>query len=63
MSFVQLVVVLVVTGLAMWLINTYIPMQSSIRKILNIVVIILVLLYVLAAFGVIGEFTRVRVLR
>lgn len=55
MSLVQLVIGLVVAGVVMWLINTYIPMQSSIKKILNVVVIIAVIIYVLAIFGILGS--------
>lgn len=54
MSLVQLVIGLVVAGVVMWLINTYIPMQNSIKKILNVVVIIAVIIYVLAIFGILG---------
>jgi len=49
-----------VIGVIMWLINAYIPMQSGIRKILNVVVVIAVILYVLAVFGVLGHFTNIR---
>lgn len=60
MPVIQLIAVLVVVGIVMWLINSYIPMQSSIKKILNVVVIIAVILYVLMAFGVLGSFREVR---
>jgi len=63
MSLVQLVIVLVVTGLAMWLINSYVPMQGSIKKILNVVVVIAVVLYILAAFGIIGNIPGIRIMR
>lgn len=63
MSFIQLVVVLVAIGLAMWLINTYIPLQGTIRGILNVVVVILVILFVLSAFGIVGIFPGIRILR
>jgi hypothetical protein len=53
MSLVGLVVVLVVVGVVLWLINSYIPMQSTIKKILNAVVIIVVVLWLLNAFGLI----------
>ena len=38
MSLISLVIVLVVVGVVLWLINSYIPMQSTIKKILNAVV-------------------------
>ncbi|MDE3208551.1 MAG: hypothetical protein KGL58_06890 [Pseudomonadota bacterium] len=51
MPLIQLVVTLIVVGVLLWLVNTYIPMQSTIKKIINAVVIIVVLLWLLRAFG------------
>ena len=61
MPLIQLIILLVVVGVIMWTINNYIPMSSSIRKILNIVVTIVVVLYVLAAFGLLGPLYDFRV--
>ena len=54
MSLISLVVTLVVVGVLLWLINTYIPMQATIKKILNIVVVIVVILWLLYGFGIIN---------
>jgi len=51
MPLIQIVVVLIVVGVALWLINTYIPMASSIKSILNVVVVIAVAVWLLKAFG------------
>lgn len=48
----HIIIVLIVIGFLMWLANTYIPMQDSIRKILNIAVVILVVLWLLSVFGI-----------
>jgi hypothetical protein len=61
MSLITLVIVLVVVGVVLWLINSYIPMQSTIKKILNVVVIIAVILWLLSAFGVIGSLDTIRI--
>ncbi len=53
MSLISLVLVLVVVGVGLWLINSYIPMQSTIKKILNAVVVIMVVLWLLSTFGLI----------
>ena len=45
MPLIQVVLVLVVVGVILWLINSYIPMQSTIKKILNAVVVIAVILW------------------
>lgn len=54
MTLVNIVVILVVVGLIMWLINTYIPMAGAIKSLLNIVVFVVVLIWVLQTFGLIG---------
>ena len=61
MPLIQLVIVLVVLGVILWAINTYIPMDATIKKILNVVVVIAAVLYVLAAFGLLGSLSGLRV--
>lgn len=48
----QLIIELILIGVALWAVNVYIPMQASIKKILNIVVVIIVVLWLLTLFGV-----------
>ncbi|MDP2303778.1 MAG: Thivi_2564 family membrane protein [Ignavibacteria bacterium] len=61
MSLITIVIVLVVVGVILWLINNYIPMQATIKKILNAVVVIAVILWLLNAFGVIGSLDTIRI--
>jgi hypothetical protein len=61
MPLINLVVVLIVVGGILWVINNYIPMQSTIKGILNVVVVIAVVLWLLSAFGVIGSIHGVRI--
>lgn len=61
MSLVTLIVVLIVVGVLLWLINTYIPMDPKIKSILNAVVVILVVLWLLQVFGVLGTLRGVHV--
>jgi hypothetical protein len=61
MPLVQLIVVLVVVGVILWLVNSYIPMDAVIKKILNVVVVIAVILWLLSVFGVIGSVSGIRV--
>jgi len=61
MPLLQLVIVLVVVGVVLWVINSYIPMQSTIKKILNVVVIIAVILWLLSVFGLIGNLSTIRI--
>lgn len=61
MSLISLIVTLVIVGVLMWLINDYIPMEATIKRILNIVVIIAVVLWLLYAFGVLGHANTITV--
>ncbi|RUQ30654.1 MAG: hypothetical protein EKK68_09520 [Candidatus Competibacteraceae bacterium] len=61
MPLIQLVIVLVVFGVILWAINTYIPMDGAIKKILNVVVILVVVLFVLSAFGLLGPMQVIRI--
>lgn len=61
MPLIHVVVVLVVVGVILYLINAYIPMAGSIKSILNAVVIIVVVLWLLSVFGLIGELSTIRV--
>ena len=54
MSIIGLIITLVVIGLLLWLVNSYIPMDGKIKQILNVVVIIVVVLWLLNVFGVFG---------
>ncbi|MGA1980120.1 MAG: Thivi_2564 family membrane protein, partial [Sedimentisphaerales bacterium] len=47
MSLVTLVITLIVVGVLLWLVNTYIPMDGKIKKIINVVVVIVVILWLL----------------
>jgi len=58
---IQLVIVLVVFGVLLWAINNYIPMDPTIKKILNVVVILVVILFILSAFGILGSMSGIRV--
>jgi ABC-type long-subunit fatty acid transport system fused permease/ATPase subunit len=60
MPLVNVVLTLVVVGVVLWLINTYIPMQSTIKTILNVVVVIVVVLWLLYGFGVISNSGDIR---
>jgi hypothetical protein len=54
MPLIQLVIVLVVIGVILWLVNSYIPMDAKIKKIINVLVIIAVVIWLLSVFGIIG---------
>ena len=61
MSLITIVIVLIVVGVVLWLINTYIPMDRKIKNILNIVVVIVVIIWLLQSFGLLGALSNVKV--
>jgi hypothetical protein len=61
MPLINLIVTLIVVGVLLWLINAYIPMDGKIKKILNVVVVICVVVWLLNVFGVIGHAGDIRV--
>ncbi|MGA3051593.1 MAG: Thivi_2564 family membrane protein [Chitinispirillaceae bacterium] len=54
MSIIAILVTLIIVGVLLWLVNSYIPMDGNIKKILNGVVVILVIVWLLSAFGILG---------
>ena len=61
MPLIHLIVILVVIGIILGLINNYIPMDWRIKRILNAVVLIVVILWLLSVFGVIGSLSTIRI--
>jgi hypothetical protein len=61
MSLLYIIAVLIVVGVLLWLVNNYIPMDSKIKSILNAVVVIVVVIWLLQAFGLLGDLANIRV--
>lgn len=61
MSLLNLIVVLIVVGMLLWLVNTYLPIEGTIKKILNIVVVFAVVLWLLSAFGLLDSMDTIRI--
>ena len=61
MSLVTLVITLIVVGVLLWLVNSYIPMDAKIKKIINVVVVIVVIIWLLRVFGVWGNIENISV--
>jgi predicted membrane protein len=57
----NIVLALIVVGMGLWLINRYIPMASSIKTILNVVVVVAVCVWVLQVVGLWGQFSTFRI--
>ena len=61
MPLINVVVALIVVGVLLWLVNTYIPMDGKIKNILNIVVVIAVVIWLLQAFGLLDGLSSIRI--
>jgi predicted membrane protein len=57
MPLINIVIALIVVGVGLWLINRFVPMASSIKTILNVVVVIAVIVWVLQGVGLWGQIT------
>jgi hypothetical protein len=60
MPLISIVITLVVIGVVLWLINSYIPMASGIKNLLNVVVVVVAAIWVLQVFGLWGRVTSYR---
>lgn len=60
MPLISVVLTLIVVGVLLWLINTYIPMDGKIKSILNIVVVVAVVIWLLYGFGVLNDSGEIR---
>jgi len=61
MSLISILIALVIVGAALWAANTYIPMAKPVKTILNVVVVVVVCLWLLQVFGLIGSVQSIRV--
>jgi len=61
MPLLQILMVLVVIGILLWLVNSFIPMQGTIKSILNAVVVIATVLWLMNVFGLLHSLSRIHV--
>ena len=61
MPLITIVITLIVIGVLLWLVNTYVPMDAKIKQVLNILVVIVVVLWILNMFVPLGSLTGPRV--
>jgi hypothetical protein len=63
MPLITVIITLIVVGVLLGLINTYIPMDGKIKGILNAVAVISVIIWLLYVFGIINHAGDIRVPR
>lgn len=60
MQLISLMLTLAFVGLGLWAINTYVPMQATVKRLLNIVVVVILILWLLSSFGILPDLDGVR---
>jgi len=61
MSFIALIVTIALVGLLVWAVTTYIPMPEGFKKLIYVVAIVVIGLWLLSVFGLMGELHTFRV--
>lgn len=61
MSLIALIIILCVVGAIMYAVNTYLPLDPNIRKIINFVVIVVVILWLLSVFNILPDLNAIKV--
>jgi hypothetical protein len=61
MPLFTILIVLVVAGILLWLVNTYIPMDVKIKRIFNVVVVVVIVVWLLKVFGLFTYLTAITV--
>jgi hypothetical protein len=61
MPLLQIVLALIVVGVLLWLVDRFIPMQATIKSIVNAVVVIAVVVWLLNVFGLFTSLSRIHV--
>ena len=61
MPVLTILLVVIIVGVLLWLVNSYLPMDGKIKNILNVVVVILLVVWLLKAFGVFDNVSNLKV--
>ena len=61
MSLLSVLIILIIVGVLLWLVNSFIPMDSKIKSILNVVVVIAVIIWLLKVFGIFNSLSSIHI--
>ena len=61
MPLLTILLVIIVVGVLLWLINSFIPMDRNIKTILNVVVVIVLIIWLLKVFGILSTLTGIHI--
>jgi len=61
MSLLTIILVLVVAGVLLWAIESFVPMSPPIKRLLQVVVVIVLLVWVLQGTGILAPLKSIRI--
>ena len=61
MPILNIILILVGVGVLLWFVNNYLPMDGKIRSILNLVVVVVVVVWLLQTFGIVGSLRAIQI--
>jgi len=61
MSIITIILVIALVGFILWLIERYLPMDVTVKRILEGVVILCMIIWILQSFGLIGAIGSARI--
>jgi hypothetical protein len=61
MPIVNIVLILIGAGVLLWFVNNFVPMDGKIKSILNLVVVVVVTVWLLQTFGIIGSLKAIQI--
>jgi hypothetical protein len=61
MPLLTILLVIIAAGVVLWVVNNYIPMQGTLKRILNIVVVVVVIIWLLKVFGLFSYLTNIHI--
>jgi len=61
MSLLNILIAIIVVGVLLWIINTFIPMDHKIKQIFNLVVVIALIIWLLKVFGLFSYLTNIHI--
>lgn len=61
MSLLNIFIVLIIAGVILWLVNNYIPMDAKIKRILNAVAVIVLVVWLLQIFGILSSLKSIKI--
>jgi hypothetical protein len=61
MPLINVIIVLVIVGVLLYIVETLLPIDATIKRIIHIVIILAVCIWLLQAFGIIGPLGSFRI--